>query len=65
VGNIIGTWSSTSDTGDETEECERDIVHTILQPSETFHITLNMLCMGDIMGKTPLKELDQLQLVLS
>jgi hypothetical protein len=32
--------------------------------SATFHITPSMLCMYDIVGQTPLKELTQIQLVL-
>jgi hypothetical protein len=46
------------------EEGERDTVHTIPQPSATFHITPSMLCMDEIVGKTPLKDLAQIQLVL-
>jgi hypothetical protein len=65
VGNNIGTGSSTSQTGEEPEASERDTVHTIPQPSETFHITPSMLRMDEIMGQTPLKDLAQLQLVLS
>jgi hypothetical protein len=65
VGNNIGTGSSTSQTGEEPEASERDTVHTIPQPSATFHITPSMLRMDEIMGKTPLKDLAQLQLVLS
>jgi uncharacterized coiled-coil DUF342 family protein len=65
VDNNIGTGSSTSQTGGEPEASERDTVHTIPQPSATFHITPSMLRMDEIVGKTPLKDLAQLQLVLS
>jgi hypothetical protein len=36
----------------------------IAQLSSTFHVTPNMLCMEEIMGQTPLKDLAQIQLVL-
>ena len=35
-----------------------------MKSSETFHITPNMLLMDEIMGKAPLKDLAQIQLVL-
>jgi hypothetical protein len=54
--NNIGARSSTFHTGEELEARERDTVNTILQLSETFHITPNMLHMDEIMGKTPLKD---------
>jgi hypothetical protein len=41
------------------------MVQTIAQPSSMFHVTLSMLHMDKIMEKTPLKDLAQLQLVLS
>jgi hypothetical protein len=37
----------------------------ITQPSSTFHVTPNMLRMDEIMGQTPLKDLAQIQLVLT
>jgi hypothetical protein len=46
------------------EEEEQDPFHTILQPNATFHITPSMLCMDDIVGKTPLEDLSKIQLVL-
>jgi hypothetical protein len=49
--------------GGEPEASEWDTIHTILQLSETFQITPSMLCMDEIVGQTPLKELAQLQLV--
>jgi hypothetical protein len=65
VGNNIGTGPSTSQTGERPGRRERDTVHTIPQPSATFHITPSMLCMDEIVGQTPLKDLAQIQLVLS
>jgi hypothetical protein len=65
AGNNIGTWSSTSKTRQEPEASEWDTVHTIPQLSETFQITPRMMHMDEIVGKTPLKDLAQLQLVLS
>jgi hypothetical protein len=63
VGNNMGTGPSTPQTGERPEEGERDTVHTIPQPSATFHITPSMLCMDEIVGQTPLKDLAQIQLV--
>jgi hypothetical protein len=61
----MGIGPSKSQKEERPEEGEHDIVHTIPQPSETFHITPSMLCMDVIVGKTPLKDLAQIQLVLS
>jgi hypothetical protein len=47
------------------EEEERDLVHPILQPNATFHITPSMLRMDEIVGQTSLKDLSQIQLVLT
>jgi hypothetical protein len=64
VGNTMGTWPSTPQTEERLEEGERDTIHTISQLNATFHITLNMLHMDEIMGKTTLKDLAQIQIVL-
>jgi hypothetical protein len=64
AGNNIETWPSTSQTGGEPETSEQDTTHTIPQLSAMFHITPNMLHMEEIVGKPPLKDLAQLQLVL-
>jgi hypothetical protein len=56
---------SASQTGGEPKAIEQDIVHIIPHPSATFHITPSMLHMDEIVGKTPLMDLTQLQLVLS
>jgi hypothetical protein len=63
AGISIVTRPSTSQTREGLKEGERDTIHTILQPSATFHITPIMLCMDEIMGQKPLKDLAQLQLV--
>jgi hypothetical protein len=47
------------------QEEERDSVQAILQPHVTFHITPSMLRMDEIVGQTPLKDLSQIQLVLT
>jgi hypothetical protein len=65
TGSNRGTGPSTPQTEERVEEEERDPVHTILQPNTTFHITPSMLRMDEIMGKTPLKYLAQIQLVLT
>ena len=44
---------------------ERDPIHPLLHPNATFRITPNMLCMDEIGGWTPLKDLCQIQLVLT
>jgi hypothetical protein len=49
-----------SQTGGEPEASEWDTIQTIPQLSAMFHITPSMLCMDEIMGKTPLKDLAQL-----
>jgi hypothetical protein len=59
VSSSIGTGPSPSQIASE-----RDTVHIIPQSSATFHITPSILCMDDIVGQTPLKDLAQLQLVL-
>jgi hypothetical protein len=61
----MGTGPSTLQTEERLEEGERDTVHTIPQPNTTFHITPSMLRMDEIVGQTPLKDLAQIQLVLS
>jgi hypothetical protein len=61
----MGTGPSTFQTEERLEEGEWDIVHIIPQPNATFYITPSMLRMDEIMGKTPLKDLAQIQLVLS
>ena len=64
AGNNIGTWSSTSQAGEEHEASEWDIVYTIPQLSATFHIKPNMFHMDEIVGQTPLKDLAQLKFLL-
>ena len=44
---------------------ERDPVHPLLHMNTKFHITSSMMRMDDIVGQTPLKELSQIQLVLT
>jgi hypothetical protein len=63
--NSVETGPSTSQIGGEPGASEQDTVQTIAQPSSTFHVTPSMLRMDEIMGQTPLKDLAQLQLVLS
>jgi DNA repair exonuclease SbcCD ATPase subunit len=46
-------------------EEERESVQAILQPHVTFHINPSMLRMDEIVGQTPLKDLSQIQLVLT
>jgi hypothetical protein len=47
------------------QEEERESVQEILQPHVTFHINPSMLRMDEIVGQTPLKDLSQIQLVLT
>jgi hypothetical protein len=65
AGNSKGTEPSAPQTEERVEEEEQDPVHTILQSNTTFHITPSMLCMDEIVGQTPLKDLIQIQLVLT
>jgi hypothetical protein len=44
---------------------DQDRIQMTTQPSSTFHVTPSMLCMDEIMGQTPLKDLAQIQLVLT
>jgi hypothetical protein len=64
VDNSVGTVPSTSQIGGEVGSSEQDRIQMTTQPSSTFHVTPNMLCMDEIVGKTPLKDLAQIQLVL-
>jgi hypothetical protein len=43
---------------------KQDMIQTISQASSTFHVTPRMLCMDEIVGQTPLKYLEQVQLVM-
>jgi hypothetical protein len=44
---------------------EQDPFYPLPHLNETFHITLSMLRMDKILGQTPLKDLSQIQLVLT
>jgi hypothetical protein len=65
IRSSIGTVPSTSQIGDEVGSSEQDRIQTTSQLSSTFHVTPNMLHMDEIMGQTPLRDLSQIQLVLT
>jgi hypothetical protein len=44
---------------------ERDPIHPLPHTNTKFHITPGMMRMDEIVGQTPLKELIQIQLVLT
>jgi DNA anti-recombination protein RmuC len=58
-----GTKPSSAWTTERMEVGERDSV--LLKPHSTVYIKLSMLRMDEIVGQTPLKDLDQIQLVLT
>jgi hypothetical protein len=60
-----GIEPSTPQTEGRVQEEERESVQAILQPHVTFHINPSMLHMDEIVGQTPLKDLSQIQLVLT
>jgi hypothetical protein len=60
-----GIEPSTSQTEGRVKEEDRQSDKGILQPHVTFHINPSMLCMDEIVGQTPLKDLSQIQLVLT
>ena len=60
-----GIESSTPQIEGRVQEEERELVQAILQPHVTFHINPSMLCMDEVVGQTPLKDLSQIQLVLT
>jgi hypothetical protein len=47
------------------QEKEQESVQEILQPHVTFHINPSMLRIEEIVGQTPLKDLSQIQLLLT
>jgi hypothetical protein len=46
----MGIRPSSSQEGERMEEEKHNIVHTILHPSATFHITPSMLHLDEILG---------------
>jgi hypothetical protein len=60
-----GIEPSTSQIEGRVQEEERESFQAILQPHEIFHINPSMLRMDEIVGQTPLKDLIQIQLVLT
>jgi hypothetical protein len=64
VDRGIESVSAASQIGAEAGSSEQDRIQMTTQPSSTFHVTPNMLCMDEIVGQTPLKDLAQIQLVM-
>jgi len=62
--SIRGIEPSTPQTNDRVEVEEQDLVHSLPHTNTMVYITPSMLCMDDIVGKTPLKDLNHIQLVL-
>jgi hypothetical protein len=60
-----GIEPSTPQTEGRVQEEDRQTDKGILQPHTTFHINPSMLRMDEIVGQTPLKDLNQIQLVLT
>jgi hypothetical protein len=61
----IESVPTTSQTGAKAGSSEQDRIQTTTQASSTFHVTPNMLRMDEIVGQTPLKDLAQIQLVMT
>jgi len=61
----IESIPTTSQTGAKAGSSEQDKIQMKAQPSSTFHVTPSMLCMDEIMGQTPLKDLAQIYLVMT
>jgi hypothetical protein len=64
VGRGIYSVPVASQTGAKAGSIEQDTIQTITQASSIFYVTPNMLCMDEIVGQTPLKDLAQIQLVM-
>jgi hypothetical protein len=60
-----GIEPSTPQTNERVEVEERDPVHSMPHANTTIYITPKMLHMDEIMGQTPLKDLNHIQLVLT
>jgi hypothetical protein len=52
-------------TEERVEVEEQDLVHLMPHANTMIYIKPNMMCMDEIMGQTPLKDLDHIQLVLT
>jgi hypothetical protein len=63
--NNIKNIPSASREKAEAGSCEQDMIQTTTQLSSTFHVTPNMFHMNEIEGKTLMKDLAQIQSVMT
>jgi hypothetical protein len=65
AGSSRSIESSAPQIEERVEVEEQDPVHSLPHTNATVYITPSMLCMDEIMGKTPLKDLNHIELVLT